>query len=123
VPRHRTGAASGILNTIWQVGGSLGIAVGQTYLTSRAAARYSEVAGSLVPNRTPVASFFAKLQATAAAHHWPAGTAHAMLAQMAQGMAVVRAYDDTFLLGALLIGASAPLALFLRYKAAMKSSR
>lgn len=122
VPRHRTGAASGILNTIWQVGGSLGIAVGQTYLTSRAAVRYSEVAGSLVTERAPVASFFAKLQATAAAHHWPAGTAHAMLAQIAQGMAVVRAYDDTFLLGALPIGASAPLALFLRYKAAMKSN-
>ena len=121
VPRHRTGAASGILNTIWQVGGSLGIAVGQTYLTSRAAARYAEVASTLTPERPTVWNFYSKLQAMAAAHHWPANTAHAMLAQIAQGMAVVRAYDDTFLLGALLIGASAPLALFLRYKAAMKS--
>jgi DHA2 family multidrug resistance protein len=117
VPRNRTGAASGILNTIWQVGGSLGIAVGQAYLTSRTEARYAEVASSLVADRTPVSTFYAKLQAMAAAHHWPAHTANAMLAQIAQGMAVVRAYDDTFLLGALLIGISAPLALFLRYKA------
>jgi EmrB/QacA subfamily drug resistance transporter len=123
VPRHRTGAASGILNTIWQVGGSLGIAVGQTYLTSRTAARYAEVASSLVSDRAPVAGFYAKLQAMADAHHWPAGTPHAMLAQIAQGMAVVRAYDDTFLLGALLIGACAPLALLLRYKAAARLRR
>lgn len=118
VPRNRTGAASGILNTIWQVGGSLGIAVGQAYLTARTSVRYDEVASALVADRTPVTSFYAKLQAMAAAHQWPADTAHAMLAQIAQGMAVVRAYDDTFLLGALLIGISAPLALFLRYKAA-----
>ncbi|HET6896225.1 MAG TPA: DHA2 family efflux MFS transporter permease subunit [Candidatus Baltobacteraceae bacterium] len=123
VPRHRTGAASGILNTIWQVGGSLGIAVGQSYLTARAAARYNEVASSLVQSRPAAWTFFGKLHAMAAAHHWPAGTARAMLAQMAQGMAVVRAYDDTFLLGALLIGVSAPLALFLRYKAAAHSRR
>jgi hypothetical protein len=58
-----------------------------------------------------------KLHAMAVAHQWPAGTAHAMLAQFAQGMAVVRAYDDTFLLGAILIAVSAPLALLLRYKA------
>lgn len=120
VPRHRTGAASGILNTVWQVGGSLGIAVGQTYLTSRTSARYIEVASSLSANRAPVASFYAKLQAMSAAHQWPADTAHAMLAQIAQGMAVVRAYDDTFLLGAALIAVTAPLALFLRYKAAMR---
>jgi EmrB/QacA subfamily drug resistance transporter len=117
VPRQRTGAASGILNTIWQVGGSLGIAVGQSYLTARAAARYAEVASSLTPARTPVQSFYMKLHAMAVAHQWPAGTAHAMLAQFAQGMAVVRAYDDTFLLGAILIAVSAPLALLLRYKA------
>jgi hypothetical protein len=59
----------------------------------------------------------------AAAHHWPANTAHAMLAQIAQGMAVVRAYDDTFLLGAILIGVSAPLALFLRYKGVARLRR
>ena len=120
VPRHRTGAASGILNTIWQVGGSLGIAVGQTYLTSRSAVRLSEVASSLVPDRVPVSVFFGRLHAMAAAHHWPQGTAHAMLAQIAQGMAVVRAYDDTFLLGAGLIAVSAPLALLLRYKGSMR---
>ncbi|HEY9179622.1 MAG TPA: DHA2 family efflux MFS transporter permease subunit, partial [Candidatus Baltobacteraceae bacterium] len=120
VPRNRTGAASGILNTIWQVGGSLGIAVGQSYLTSRAAARYSDVASVLVPQRIPVKTFYSKLTALGAAHHWPAGAAHAMLAQIAQGIAVVRAYDDTFLLGGILIAVTAPLALFLRYKAAMR---
>lgn len=120
VPRNRTGAASGILNTIWQVGGSLGIAVGQTYLTARYSVRYSEVAAGLTARRTPVQVYFGKLQALAAAHHWPAGTPNAMLEQIAQGIATVRAYDDTFLLGAMLIGVTAPLALFLRYKGVVR---
>jgi DHA2 family multidrug resistance protein len=104
VPRTRAGAASGILNTVWQVGGSLGIAVGQTYLTSRTALRYDEVASGLVLSRPAVAS-------------WAAHTSHATLAQLAQLVATVRAYDDTFLLGGMLIAVSAPLALFLKYKA------
>jgi EmrB/QacA subfamily drug resistance transporter len=108
VPRNRAGAASGILNTVWQVGGSLGIAVGQTYLTSRTALHYAEVAGSLVLSRMPVHS--------AAAH-----MSHVALMQIAQGIATVRAYDDTFLLGGMLVAIAAPLALLLRYKAVRRS--
>jgi EmrB/QacA subfamily drug resistance transporter len=116
VPKNRAGAASGILNTVWQVGGSLGIAIGQTYLTARTDTRYTEVAGSLVSSREPAEHFFGQLHAMAVMHHWPTGTAHAMLTQIAQGIATVRAYDDTFLLGGLLLAATTPLALLLRYK-------
>lgn len=107
VPRARAGAASGILNTVWQVGGSLGIAVGQTYLTSRTALHYSDIAGSLVLSRTPV-------------QMWASHTSHTALAQLAQGIATVRAYDDTFLLGGIIIAVCAPLALLLQYKALQK---
>ena len=104
VPKTRAGAASGILNTVWQVGGSLGIAVGQTYLTSRTAARYADVAGQMVLSRIP-------------AHDWAQKVSPAALEQLAQGIATVRAYDDTFLLGGAIIAITAPLALFLQYKA------
>lgn len=104
VPKTRAGAASGILNTVWQVGGSLGIAVGQTYLTSRTAARYADVAGQMVLSRIP-------------AHDWAQKVSPATLEQLAQGIATVRAYDDTFLLGGAIIAITAPLALFLQYKA------
>ena len=104
VPKTRAGAASGILNTVWQVGGSLGIAVGQTYLTSRTAARYADVAGQMVLSRIP-------------AHDWAQKISPAAMQQLAQGIATVRAYDDTFLLGGAIIAVTAPLALFLQYKA------
>lgn len=104
VPRNRAGAASGILNTVWQVGGSLGIAVGQTYLTSRTAMHYEDVAGTLVLSRTAVQSVAPHMS-------------HAALMQIAQGIATVRAYDDTFLLGGLLVAIATPLSLLLRYKA------
>lgn len=117
VPKTRAGAASGILNTVWQVGGSLGIAVGQTFLTARTAARYTDVASGMVLNRPAAHEWYQRFSAMAAAHGWPAGTAHAMLAQMAQGIATVRAYDDTFFLGGIIIAVTAPLALLLQYKA------
>jgi hypothetical protein len=70
----------------------------------------------LVSSREPAEHFFGQLHAMAVMHHWPTGTAHAMLTQIAQGIATVRAYDDTFLLGGLLLAATTPLALLLRYK-------
>ena len=42
----RVGAAAGILNTVWQVGGSLGIGAAQAYFTVRVAVRQSDLAGS-----------------------------------------------------------------------------
>jgi DHA2 family multidrug resistance protein len=38
IPRERAGQASGIINTIWQLGGSVAIAVGEAYLQIRTAA-------------------------------------------------------------------------------------
>ncbi|MGB6984732.1 MAG: DHA2 family efflux MFS transporter permease subunit, partial [Candidatus Aquilonibacter sp.] len=57
IPRNRIGSASGILNTVWQVGGSLGIAVGQAYLTAQSSNRYIDVAASLSSSHIPVRTF------------------------------------------------------------------
>jgi EmrB/QacA subfamily drug resistance transporter len=113
IPRMRAGGASAILNTVWQVGGSLGIAVGQAYVTARAENRYVEIASTLTPNRAPVSTFMHQMSGFVAAHHLPAGTAAQMLGHIAMVTATVRAYGDTFLLGALIIAVALPLSLFL----------
>jgi len=100
IQRSLSGAASAILNTVWQVGGSLGIAVGQAYLTTQTANRYAEIAGTLSAQRAPVAMFVQAHGQTALAH-------------IAMATATVRAYGDTFLLGAAMIAVALPLALFL----------
>lgn len=66
VPRHRAGSVSGIINTVWQLGGSAAIAIGEAFLEVRTVAS------------TPV-----------------------------------YAYRATFLAGAILLAACAPLALML----------
>lgn len=55
VPRERTGSASAIINTVWQIGGSVAIAVGEAYLQIRTATstpvyayRAAFLAGALV---------------------------------------------------------------------------
>jgi EmrB/QacA subfamily drug resistance transporter len=108
VPRSRAGSASGILNTVWQVGGSLGIAIGQTYLTDRTATRLSELAGTAVLSRAPVADALHALSA----HLSPTG-AQALLAQHVAMLANVQAYGDTFLLGAIVMALGVPAAFFL----------
>jgi DHA2 family multidrug resistance protein len=108
VARNRVGSASGILNTVWQVGGSLGIAIGQAYLTGRSADRYSDVASTLTTQRIPVDVFVQHVHALA-----PHGSPNIMLAQIAMLTATVRAYGDTFLLAALLIAIATPLAFLL----------
>lgn len=108
VPRNRSGRASSILNTVWQVGGSLGIAIGQTFLTDRTAVRLSDAAGSAVLSRPPVADALHALST-----HVGAPAAQALLAQQVQLVATVRAYGDTFLLAALVMALGIPAALML----------
>lgn len=116
IGRARAGAASAILNTVWQVGGSLGIAIGQAYLTARSAARFTQAASSLTLDRPVVANMVKSLHAFANAHQLPARAGDALLLQNAMGVATVRAYGDTFLLGALIIAVTVPLALMLKHK-------
>jgi EmrB/QacA subfamily drug resistance transporter len=118
IGRQRAGAASAILNTVWQVGGSLGIAVGQAYLTARSANRFTQAASSLTLDRPAVARMVQGLHAFASAHDLPARAGDALLLQTAMGIATVRAYGDTFMLGALIIAVTLPLAFLLKHKPA-----
>jgi DHA2 family multidrug resistance protein len=108
VPKTRAASASGILNTIWQVGGSLGIAVGQTFLTDRSAFRLSGAASSIVLSRDVVARSLQQL----GTHVSPA-VARALLAQESGLVATVQAYGDTFLLAAVVMALGIPAALLL----------
>lgn len=108
VPKMRAASASGILNTIWQVGGSLGIALGQTFLTDRSAARLSDAASSAVLSRGVVTRTLAGL-----AWHFPPAATHAMLAKHVMLFATVQAYGDTFLLATIVMALGIPAALFL----------
>jgi EmrB/QacA subfamily drug resistance transporter len=108
VPRTRAGSASGILNTVWQVGGSLGIAIGQTYLTTRTAAHLSDDAGAVVLSRPAIAHAMQTLGA-----QFTPSVAQAMLAKQTALMATVQAYGDTFLLATLVMACGIPAALLL----------
>ncbi|HEY4441219.1 MAG TPA: DHA2 family efflux MFS transporter permease subunit [Candidatus Elarobacter sp.] len=108
IPRTRAGSASGILNTVWQVGGSLGIAIGQTFLTNRTAARLAEDAGAVSLARPEVANVFHQL-----AGRFSPAVAQAMLAKQTALIASVQAYGDTFLLAAAVMALGIPAALLL----------
>jgi EmrB/QacA subfamily drug resistance transporter len=113
VPRHRTGSASAILNTVWQVSGSLGIAIGQTYLTSRTALHLARAAGDAVLSRPAVSSLLDQLGPLLAQHGAPPQAAAGYLAALVTQAATVRAYGDTFMFAAVLLAVGTPLALFL----------
>ncbi|MBV8636965.1 MAG: DHA2 family efflux MFS transporter permease subunit [Candidatus Eremiobacteraeota bacterium] len=116
MPRNRTGSASGILNTVWQVGGSLGIAVGQAYLTARSSNDYIAVASSLNSSRIPVMQYLQQMHGVATFFHLPPGSPQAMLSELAMEIATVRAYGDTFLLGAAMVAIAVPLAFILPHR-------
>jgi EmrB/QacA subfamily drug resistance transporter len=108
IPRTRAGSASGILNTVWQVGGSLGIAIGQTYLTDRTAQRLAEAAGQVTLSRPAVFQALTALEA-----HVSPAAAQAMLAKQTALIATVQAYGDTFLLATVVMACGIPAALLL----------
>jgi DHA2 family multidrug resistance protein len=108
IPRTHAGSASGILNTVWQIGGSLGIAIGQTFLTDRTAARLSDAAGQVTLSRPAVAEAMQALGA-----HFSPAAAQAMLAKQTTLFATVQAYGDTFLLAAVVMAVGIPAALLL----------
>lgn len=114
VPRLRIGAASGILNTVWQVGGSVGIAVGETFLNTRVAQRYSDLVATAIPSSIPFENALHHLQGMLAARGMNPGAALAMMQQTLVQHATVRAYGDTFMLGGMTIAVAIPIALLLR---------
>jgi len=114
VPRNRGGSASAILNTVWQVAGSLGIAIGQTYLTARTAVHLARAAGDAVLARPAVPAGLASLDELLRRHGAPPHAAAAVLAGWVAQAAQVAAYGDTFLFATLLLAAGTPLALLLR---------
>ncbi len=113
VPPRRTGSASGILNTVWQIAGSLGIAIGQTYLTAHTALHLSENAGAVTSANPTVASAVRTMGAALQQHGLPASGASTLLAQMSAQVAAVQAYGDTFVFAAIVMAAATPLALLL----------
>jgi DHA2 family multidrug resistance protein len=113
VPRKRTGSASGILNTVWQVAGSLGIALGQTYLTNRTAIHLSENAGGVTQARGVVDAALGTIGAFLGHNGIPSSAATTVLAQMSGRIANVQAYGDTFVFAAIVLAIATPLALLL----------
>jgi len=113
IPRTRIGAASGMLNTVWQLGGSLGIALGETYLTNRTAERFSEIVSSATVSHAPFVETLHRLQAVALAHHLPPDAALVALQRILLNLATIRAYGDTFFIGAAIMAATVPAAWFL----------
>jgi EmrB/QacA subfamily drug resistance transporter len=108
VPHNRAASASGILNTVWQVGGSFGIAIGQMFLTYRSAVRLSDAASSVVLSRSVVARTVHEL-----ALRFSPAVANATLAKQVTLLATVQAYGDTFLLATIVMALGIPAALFL----------
>jgi EmrB/QacA subfamily drug resistance transporter len=113
VPRNRTGSASGILNTVWQVAGSLGIAIGQTYLTDRTAVHLSATAGAVTGASSAVTSALAAIGQQLQRNGVPSSAATQILSQMASQAAAVQAYGDTFVFAAVVLAIATPLALLL----------
>jgi len=118
VHRLSMGAASAIINTVWQVGGSIGIAVGQAYLTAQTAVRLNAVASGVTFHNPAVQIFIQNMEAHMAAPQMAHFIALATLGHIAMLDASVRAYGDTFFLGAAVIAICAPLSLLLPRKRA-----
>lgn len=116
VARERAGRAAAILNTVWQVAGSLGIAVGQTYLTTQTAVHLARNAGDAVLARAPIPAALQALGASLDRHGVPHDAAGRLLYDMVLRSSQVQAYGDTFLLAALLLAAATPFALLLGRK-------
>ena len=123
VPRNRAGSASGILNTVWQVAGSLGIALGQMYLTDRTAIHLSENAGAVTLASQPVRAALATVGGSLAQSGVAASAAQSMLAQLSERSAQIQAYGDTFVFSALILAVATPLALFLVHHPVKRAAR
>lgn len=117
VPKHKAGMASSMMNIIQQVGGSLGIAVLATVLSNRIHHHLS-VAGSLMNASTPVfqegvKNLAERAHAIGYTHANAALIAKSILAKTGAMRASEHAFQDAFLVGAIIVAVTILPALFL----------
>jgi DHA2 family multidrug resistance protein len=119
IPRHKMGQASGLLNVIRQVGGSFGVAVLTTILTTRIT-YHSQSFGEMIQSNSP--AFHAALRNIGYFVTSNAGSAGNLVDKQSQSILMshltkqsfVQAIDDDFLLAALITLVSAVPVIFLK---------
>jgi len=119
IPRHKMGQASGLLNVIRQVGGSFGVAILTTILTTRVTF-HSQSFGEMIQSNSP--AFHAVLRNIGYFITTNAGTAGSLVDKQSQSILMshitrqsfVQAIDDDFLLAAVITLVSAVPVIFLK---------
>ena len=119
IPRHKMGQASGLLNVIRQVGGSFGVAILTTILTSRIT-YHTQAFGEMIQSNSP--AFHAVLRNIGYFITSNAGTVGSMVDKQSQSLLMahvtrqsfVQAIDDDFLLAAVITLVSAVPVIFLK---------
>jgi MFS transporter, DHA2 family, multidrug resistance protein len=119
IPKHKMGQASGLLNVIRQVGGSFGVAILTTILTTRIT-YHSQVFGETIQANSPV--YHSVLRNIGQFITTTVGSAGSMIDKQSQYILMshltrqsfVQSIDDDFLLAALITLASAIPVLFLK---------
>jgi DHA2 family multidrug resistance protein len=119
IPRHKMGQASGLLNVIRQVGGSFGVAMLTTILTTRMTF-HSQLFGEAIQSNSPV--FHSVIKNIGYYIQSNAGTTAGMLDRQSQlvlfshlnRQAFVQSIDDDFLLAAIITLVSVVPVFFLK---------
>lgn len=114
VPRNLGGRASGIINTVWQVGGSIGIAASTAYTTIRLKERYTDLSSHVTAYQPAVQQYLAQTSHWAAMHGLAPNAAMAMLQARLTAAATVLSYQDAFVISAIMLACAIPLAFALR---------
>ncbi len=117
VPQHKVAAASSLNNILMQVGASIGIAVFATMLSNRATYHVA-IVGQAAKATNPVftatvAELIRKGHSVGLSLAQSAGTAKAYLMQVMTKSALVNAFQDVFILGAIIVALTIPLAFML----------
>jgi DHA2 family multidrug resistance protein len=119
IPRHKMGQASGLLNVIRQVGGSFGVAVLTTILTTRIT-YHSQSFGEMIQSSSP--AYHEVLRNIGYFITSTAGNAGSLIDKQSQAILMshvtrqsfVQAIDDDFLLAAIITLVSAVPVIFLK---------
>lgn len=114
VPRNLGGGASGIINTVWQVGGSIGIAASTAYATIRLKDRYTDLTSHVTAYQPTVQHYLAQTSQWASMHGLSSNYALATLQGRLTAAATVLSYQDVFVVSAFMLACAIPLAFALR---------
>jgi EmrB/QacA subfamily drug resistance transporter len=110
----RAGYASGIVNTVWQVCGSVGISLAQAFFDARTWARYSDAVGYASQSRVAVQHALEQSQTLLQhAGPMPANAALSILQIRFANAAQVLAYGDTFVVATVVVALAIPFAFML----------